>query len=307
MAKFCGKCGSPLNDTAAFCAGCGAPVPSAPPAPSAAVAPAYNPVPGYMPAPAAPMPAARKSNTLLKVVVACVVLLIAGTALAVGGLWYVAQTVKEKARAAAAQSPGLSSMLDSVGKLASSGRAGDSDDAVKSTGNPCRLLSTQEVSQAVGVTIIRAEGEDNLCRYIARGDIADMKAKHIAGMVGGIDAKTQKTVQDMAGGFFSAVAPHDESGASQEVPVLMIDLEVGQAALAMKANRTAFTYVAGGGGSASSSGTGDLDGIGDEAYVVGGGMLMVRKGDTVARFAYTGCPCRTDNIKPLAKLAVSRL
>jgi hypothetical protein len=36
-------------------------------------------------------------------------------------------------------------------------------------------------------------------------------------------------------------------------------------------------------------------------------LLMVRKGDTVARFAYTGCQCSTDNIKPLARLAGSRL
>lgn len=305
MAKFCGKCGSPLNDTAVFCGGCGAPVPSAPPASSAAVAPAYNPVPGYVPAPVAPMPAAKKSNTLLKVIVILVVLIFAGGALALGGLWYAAQKINEKAHAAAARSPGLSSIAGSLGGLVSS--AGNNDSSTDFKGDPCRFLSTQEVSQAVGVTIIRAEGEDNLCRYIARGDIAAMKAKHMAGMVGGLDAKTQKTVQDIAGGFFSAVAPHDESGASQEVPVLMIDLEVGQAALVMKANRTAFAYVGGGGGSASSSGTGNLDGIGDEANVTAGGMLMVRKGDTVVRFTYTGCPCSTDNIKPLAKLAVSRL
>ena len=36
-------------------------------------------------------------------------------------------------------------------------------------------------------------------------------------------------------------------------------------------------------------------------------MLMVRKGETIARFIYTGCPCNTDNIKPLAKLAASRM
>ena len=48
-------------------------------------------------------------------------------------------------------------------------------------------------------------------------------------------------------------------------------------------------------------------GIGDEAYLAGGSMLMFRKGNTVARFMYIGCPCNTDNIKPLAKLVASRL
>ena len=82
---------------------------------------------------------------------------------------------------------------------------------------------------------------------------------------------------------------------------------VGNAAAQMKLNRSSFKYVTGGGGSAASSGTGDLDGIGDEAYLAGGSMLMVRKGETIARFIYTGCPCNTDNIKPLAKLAASRM
>jgi hypothetical protein len=319
VAKFCGKCGSPLNDTAVFCGGCGAAIPSAAPAAAPAQSappftptPAYNPVPAYVPGPVALVPPAKKSNTLLKVIVAGVVLLLVGSALAIGGLWYAAQKVKEKARAAAAQSPGLSSVLGSLGGLSSSaaGGAGNSDDSSSEfKGDPCRFLSTQEVSQAIGVTIIRAEGEDNHCTYIARGDMADMKAKHMSSMVGGMgmDAKTQKTVQSITGSFFSAVRPPDQGGGSaEEVPVMEIDLE-GHAQLAMKANRTAFKYVGGGGGSATSSGSGDLDGIGDEASVEGGGMLMVRKGDTLARFMYTVCPCGTDAIKPLAKLVASRL
>jgi outer membrane protein OmpA-like peptidoglycan-associated protein len=41
MAKFCGKCGSPLNDTAVFCGGCGAKIPVAAAAPAQ---PSYTPV-----------------------------------------------------------------------------------------------------------------------------------------------------------------------------------------------------------------------------------------------------------------------
>ncbi len=68
-----------------------------------------------------------------------------------------------------------------------------------------------------------------------------------------------------------------------------------------------FSTLPAGAGTAASSGSGDLDGIGDEAYLAGGGMLMFRKGNTMARFTYIQCPCNTDNIKPLAKLAASRL
>jgi zinc-ribbon domain len=328
MAKFCGKCGSPLNDTAVFCGSCGAQVPAGPPAPPAQSTagvppePAYtpvadtavpnNPVTGFAPGPA--IPPGKKSNTLLKVIIGCVVLLFVGTALAVGGMWYAAQKIKEKANAAAAQSPGLASVMGAVGGLAKSVASDDSPTEFK--GDPCRFLSTQEVSQAIGITIIRAEGQDDGCSYIAKGDPADMTAKHMSSMVAGlggpgVDAKTQKTIQGLAGSLFSQQEAQDKDLSAQaakgEVPVLGISFTVGNAEAQMKLNRSSFRYVTGGAGSAASSGSGDLDGIGDEAYLAGGSMLLVRKGETIARFMYTGCPCNTDNIKPLAKLAASRL
>ena len=36
-------------------------------------------------------------------------------------------------------------------------------------------------------------------------------------------------------------------------------------------------------------------------------VIMVRKGNTLARFMYISCPCNTDNIKPLARTVASRL
>ena len=319
MAKFCGQCGTPLNDTAVFCGGCGTPVHAGAPAsaapPSMPVAPAYAAVPAYVPGTA--VVPAKKSNTLLKVIIACVVLLFVGTALAVGGMWYAAQKIKEKAAAASAQDPGLASVMGAVGGLAKSVAASSDDSPAEFKGDPCRFLSTQEVSQAVGVTVIRAEGENNGCSYIAKGDPADMTAKHMSSMVAGLagpgmDAKTQKTIQGLAGGLFAQQEKQDKdlsaAAAKGEVPVLGVDFEVGNAEATMKLNRSSFKYVTGGGGgSASSSGTGDLDGIGDEAYLAGGGMLMVRKGNTIARFMYISCPCSTDNIKPLARLVAGRL
>ena len=310
MAKFCSKCGSPLNETAVFCGGCGAPVPAGPPA---APAPAYTPVAAYVPAPA--FPPAKQSNTLLKVLIACAVLLFVGMALAVGGIWYAAHKIKEKAAAAAAQSPELASVMGAVGGLAKSVATSGDDSSTEFKGDPCRFLSTQEVSQAVGVIVIRAKGESDGCSYIARGDPADMTAKHMASMVGqlagpGMDPKTQKTIQSFAGALFSQQESQDKSlsaeAAKGEVPVLVISFTVGNAEAQMKLNRSGFAHVAGG-GSAASSGTGDLDGIGDEAYLAGGSMIIVRKGETVARFLYTACPCNTGNIKPLAKLAATRL
>jgi hypothetical protein len=392
MAKFCGKCGSALNDTAVFCGGCGTKVPAASPAAftpvqtgwapvpsSSAPAPAiptpdtaafssvpaaftpvvstptpeagaFTPVPGgfapvqptsapaqtytaqpaYAPIPASYTPApgvtaypaagAKKSNTLLKVVVALVLVLFVGGALALGGLWYAAQKIKEKAHAAATQalagngpgSAGMGELLKGIADLKGDSGSDGSPGGFK--GDPCRFLSKEEVSKAVGIQVIRVEATDGGCSYIAKGDPADVTSKHMASMVGGLsgaDAKTQKTIQKMAGAFFAQQEANDKSlsaaAATGEVPVLGVSFTSGNAQAEMKMNRGAFTYVTGGSGTASSSGSGDLDGIGDEAYLAGGSMLIFRKGNSVAHFTYISCPCNTDNIKPLAKLVASRM
>lgn len=36
-------------------------------------------------------------------------------------------------------------------------------------------------------------------------------------------------------------------------------------------------------------------------------MLMLRKGNTAARFMYVSCPCNSNSIKPLARLVAARL
>jgi hypothetical protein len=439
MAKFCGQCGSRLNDTALFCGGCGAklpvattvqtpapmapPVPSAPPPvqpgaytpvatpytpvdmsfgsspasqasaaetvafvpgtfdiPSASPAPqppafapvafdplpatppsppafapvnfdpypatpaqqqpvGFAPVPGYAPPPAAytppvssytppaasyaPSPAAytpgnaypaKKSNTLVKVLVAVVLIIFVGGALAVGGLWYAAQQIKGKVDAAKAKVLGgaaPSSPGGLAGLLSSSSSSDDSPGGFK--GDPCRFLSKAEVSQAIGIPVIRTEAKDGGCSYIAKGDPADVTAKHLSSMLGGMgaDKKTQQMAQKFAGGLFSQQEATDKSLAAQaatgEIPVLGLSFTAGNAAMEMKMNRAAFQHIGGGATTAANSATGDLTGIGDEAYVAGGSMILVRKGNTVAHFMYVSCPCNTDNIKPLAQLVASRL
>jgi hypothetical protein len=248
-------------------------------------------------------------------VVVLVVFLFVGGALALAGLWYAAQKINAKAHAAAAHALGGSPAAGALGSLLSSatGNDGSSDSAGGFKGDPCRFLSKAEVSQAVGVQIIRTDGTDNGCSYIAKGDPADATSKHMASMIGGLgaDANTQKTIQKLAGGMFAQQEASDKSLAAQaatgEIAVLGVMFTSGNAEMEMKMNRAAFQHVTGGAGTAASSGSGDLDGIGDEAYLAGGSMLMFRKGNTMAHFTYIGCPCNTDNIKPLAKLVASRL
>jgi hypothetical protein len=315
MAGFCGKCGSPLNDTAAFCGGCGAQVPPAPTAQAA-----YTPAPAtYVPAqPLAPV--ARKSNTLLKVVVAFVVIIFVGGALALGGLWYAAQKIKAKVHAVSAQVLRGSVPSDtgaSGGLLSGASSSDDSPGGFK--GDPCRFLSKAEVSQAVGLQVIRTEARDGGCSYVAKGDPADVTAKHMSSMIGGLgaDAQTQTTIQKFAGAMFAQQEATDKANSAEaatgEIPVLVVSFTQGNAVLEMKANRAAFEHIGANAPSNASkatvanSATGDLTGIGDEAYVTGGSMLMLRKGNVMARFMYVSCPCNTDNIKPLAQTVASRL
>ena len=189
MASFCGKCGSVVADKAGFCGKCGSPVQpagqstQAQPAPQGVAASAANP------------PAASKSNTLLKVGIALVAILAIGGVLALAAAMYAAHKVSEKAHAVTRQvlgtdtpsaAGGLASMLKSA--------AGSADDDAQFKGDPCRFLSKEDVSSAVGVTIIRAQGQDAGCSYIAHGDPADMTSRHMTSMVGSQVAAKGETV-----------------------------------------------------------------------------------------------------------------
>jgi hypothetical protein len=300
-----------------------APVPGYTPTPPAYTPPVSSytpPAASYAPAPVAYTPGnaypAKKSNTLVKVLIALVLIIFVGGALAVGGLWYGAQLIKGKVDAAKAKVLGGEAPSTPGGLAGLLGNSSTSDDSAGGfKGDPCRFLSKAEVSQAVGLTVIRTEAKDGGCSYIAKGDPADVTAKHLSSMIGGLgaDPKTQQMAQKFAGALFSQQESSDKSLAAQaatgEVPVLGLSFTAGNAAMEMKMNRAAFQHIGGGAtnATASNSATGDLTGIGDEAYVAGGGMMLVRKGNTVVHFMYVSCPCNTDNIKPLARMVASRL
>jgi hypothetical protein len=256
---------------------------------------------------------AKKSNTLLKVIVAFIVIIFVGGALALAGLWYAAQQIKAKANQALAKSS--SPVAGVLGGLING--SPDNDNPGGFQGDPCRFLSKQEVSQAVGVTVIRTERSDGGCSYIAKGDPADMTAKHMSSMLGaqGADAQSQKMVQKFAGAFFAQQEAGDKDlkaqAATGEIPVLGLIFTAGHAQMEMKMNRGAFQHIMAGApagpGGAAKTGTGDLTGIGDEAFVAGASSIMLRKGNVMARLMYVQCPCNTDNVIPLARMLAARL
>jgi outer membrane protein OmpA-like peptidoglycan-associated protein len=108
--NFCTKCGSPRVAGSNFCTVCGAAHPPTEPLPQPSAAmpapaapPAYTPVPvTYVPG-NAPVPGPKKSNTLLKVIIAVLVFLFIGAILTLAGLYWAAQKVKEKVHSVTAQ------------------------------------------------------------------------------------------------------------------------------------------------------------------------------------------------------------
>jgi len=280
----------------------------------------YTPVAaGYAPAAGQPgmvYPAAKKSNTLLKVVLAIVILIFVGGALAIAGLWYAAVKIKAKVHAVASQvlDEGSPSSSTGLAGLLATPAAGDNGKG-GITGDPCRFLTKAEVSQAVGLPILRAEAQDSSCSYIAKGDPAEVTAKHLSSMLSGMgaDAQAQAMAQKFAKGLFAQQETSDKDlsaeAAKGEITVLSLVFTAGRASEEMKLNRRAFAHIGATEPSAGSRSTasGDLEGIGDEAYSAAGSMILLRKGNVMARMLYVSCPCNTDNIKPLARTLASRL
>jgi hypothetical protein len=315
MAKFCSKCGSPLNG-GAFCPACGTdmrqgqtPMQSQPPAePSVTQQPASQPpaaqaagpqIQPVQPAssPAAPAPPAAtgpaKTSPLVKLAIAAVVIIFVGGALAAGGVYYIAHKVSEKVH-------------DATGGLLGSSTSGEGSHSTSSKGvDVCRLLSKSEVGSAIGVEIIRTDSIDSGCSYIAKGDQADMSAKHATAMLAsrGADKKTQQMAQAFAGGMFKmfqSERPPAEQDTSGEVPVFSFSVDQNAADMQMRLNARTL-------GSLGPTGAQGIPGVGDQAFVSGDSLLMVRKGDKLIRIMYMTCPCGTEAVIPLAKMLADRM
>jgi hypothetical protein len=260
---------------------------------------------------AAVSPVPTQSNALLKICIAAVVIIFVGGVAAVGAVYYVAHKVKEKAQIAARQAlaenaaSSPNGLADLLQKATSSAPSNDSDSDVFK-GDPCRFLSKEDVSRAVGVEIVRTQARDAGCSYIAKGDPADMVSRHMTSMVAS-QAKSNgsnltpdqtKMMQQITGAFFKQQESTDKRFSkaveSGEVLVLAVNFTTGNAELEMKMNRMAFNHITGGnadGKTTDQKASGDLDGIGDDAYEMGGSGLIFRKGGTLVHMMFPQCPC----------------
>jgi len=301
MPNFCAECGAPL-DTGPFCVKCGADMcnvgtTSQPPSPSlVAQTSADRPTPSTTP----PVPAKQGMSTLAKLGIAAVAIIFVGAAAGAVGVYYVARKVSQRVHQAEDRILGSSSDSRAISHEEGSGSGGsESGRSAESgtIGDTCRLLSKQDVSKAIGVEIIRADPGDNACSYFAKGDEAEMLAKHATAMTAsrGADKKTQQMVQSFASGMFKefqSERPQSEQDKSGEVPVFNFSVDQHVAEEQMRLNAKGLAVL---------GDMQDLPGIGDQAFVSSDGMIMVRKGNKLVRIMYVTCPCGTEQVKPLAK------
>jgi hypothetical protein len=299
MPTFCGKCGLPVAEGGRFCPKCGAPASEAATTgpwsagTPAGTSPSFSPgttvsvsrAVSTSPAPAAPKP----MSAGVKLLIAAVVIIFLGAGVAVAGMAYAAHRVSQKFHEIAS---------DRVDSASPSGTSASRSSASHFSGDPCRLLSKQDVSAAIGVEIVRTEAADGACNFYAKGDQAEMSAKHVTAMMAknGADAQTQKMIQGISGGLFKTFQQEkpDSSDGSGTVIVFNYGIDDNAAVEQMNLNRKAMRSV---GGAAVT----DLDGVGDEAFVTGDSSVIARKGHKLIRIMYMTCPCNLDAVKPLAQ------
>jgi hypothetical protein len=232
---------------------------------------------------------AQKSGSALKIVIAIVAVLFVGGLILLGGLFYVGHRVVNKIKTEAAEN-GLS--------IHGNNRNSEAESAA-THGDPCALLSKEDVSSAIGVAIVAAHTVEQGCEYLATGTQADMTARHMSSMMAarGADGATQDKVHQIAGAFFKNQQEESKEqtlDSNGTVPVVVFSIDTNGAREQMKLNSKVLSVL-------GPTGSTALAGIGDEAFDSAGGMMFVRKGDKLIRITYLTCPCNTEAIKPLAR------
>ena len=170
--------------------------------------------------------------------------------------------------------------------------AGFSPSDINSTGtmthpDACKYLSASDVSAAIGVTIIEGKSDETGCHYIAKGSAATYTMGHIAAMGGGTPPVETTTA---------------DSSSTETTSLVDISIDSTGGRTQMKLQKALI-----GGLGINGNANGNVDGIGDEAFVIGNNQMVVRKGDMFIQIAFTNCPCAAAQIKPLAKKLVDQL
>jgi hypothetical protein len=166
------------------------------------------------------------------------------------------------------------------------------------------LLSKQDVAEAVKMDVVRAEapeGGDAGCQYSVIGDYVDLIAKHTALLQKDQTNDQQRQMIEQFSKSIGHGADTQENNSAHpgESPVFVFSVSNSGATAQMSMTRTVFGRMA--------PAFTDLPGIGDDAFDIGGAMILARKGDKIVRVMYMMCPCTRGDAVPLVRKIVSNL
>jgi hypothetical protein len=220
---------------------------------------------------------AAKSGSGIKILLIVLAVLFVCGLVVVGGIIYVAHRAVNTAKADLAKA-GLST--SDLSSLANSQHM-----------DACKYLSAGDVSAAVGVPIIDVKGDESGCHYIAQGSAASFTMQHVGAMGGG---------KGIPAGMPGMTTESSDSTETTSLVDITINSSGGRVQMNLEKKLI-------GGLQVNGTAKGDLEGIGDEAFLIGNNLLLVRKGDMLVQITYTSCPCSATQIEPLAKKLVDQL
>jgi len=302
---FCTSCGAEV--TGAFCTRCGARA-SQPPSPAA---PPPTPI-EYVQQPQVvpPPPPAAKSGGGLKILIAVLATLGAVCVLAVAGVWYVVHKVKQEVKqAAASQGIDLSSF-------------GETHRGPVRTFDACALLTKEDLSQLLSLTVERAEGSGRSsrseCRYYSsqarqRGQEEALAAKKkIEGeSKSGNAADQAQNVRDI-GNLIRGLT--GAAGAMNDAPMLTLRIDSANPKAMVAGFKTGMSLTGFaiksevGSGGAPNLVTEDVPGVGDEGmFAPLFGTSVFRKGDVAVSIDGRMLPGGRDAQIAIAKRIFSKL
>jgi hypothetical protein len=286
MAGFCKNCGSPLADGQGVCGKCGVAAGAAP----------------VRPASQAPFPSAQaaatqaKSNrTLIKVLLICGGVIVFFGIAGVASIGYFIYRHKDTFHQMGFDDPQSMQYHGPV--------LGGAD--------PCTLLSKEDVSEVVRMPVVRVEAvlaPDVGCEYSVMGDRDYLISSHISAVTKAPATMAQRRdMETMARSFFhssnrqpttyvTVTAPRHPG----EAPVFAFIVDNNAPKVQMGMTRTAMNRL--------SPGTvTELTAVGEDAFDLGGALIMARQGNTVVRAMYLNCPCTTQEALPLVRKIVSNI
>jgi hypothetical protein len=229
-----------------------------------------------------PPPAAKSSNTALKVIAIVLCLLVVGGIAVVGGVLYMAHRVKQTiVQKAAENGVDLNSLSNSSVTPADR----------RALPKPCEVFSKADASRLIGEPIERTEVQDAMCLYYGPAGLSAKLAQenangtfHRAQAPGStVDGSEVATSVDQL--VNSLGAQTGQTGSNGESPLLMLGIVPdGKSQMtAVTATKAIFSNL---GRSADAKGISfgsDITGLGDKAVRIPKLGLNVLKGDTLIR------------------------